>query len=105
MKNEKHNRRRMMSQTFLARLVTSHLLALNTTGDDSISVVAITILHVGWVTHVNLLRSVANQFDGVAHGIRYLATETAFSQQGINSLDLIPTYIINKLSSQCFGWT
>lgn len=89
-KNEKHNRRLMMSQTLLTRLVTSHLLALNTTGDNSIRVIAITVLHVSWVTHVDLLRCITNQLDGVAYGVRYLAAKTAFAQQRVNCLDLIP---------------
>lgn len=91
MKNEKHNFRLMMSQTLLAGLVTSHLLALNTTGDDPVCVISITILHVSWITHVNLLRCVANQLNGVAHSIRYLPTEAAFAQQRVNGLNLIPT--------------
>lgn len=80
MKNEKHNRRWIKSETLLNRLETLDLLALNTASDDSICVITITILHVSWISHVNLLRCVANQFDGIAHGIRYLTAKAAFAQ-------------------------
>lgn len=85
-----------MSRRHAARLAESHLLALNAASDDTSRVITVAILHVSGVAHVNLLRRITNQFDGVACGARYLATVTAFAQQRVNRLDLVPALKRNK---------
>lgn len=59
MKIEKHNRRKI-SKMPMPRLEVSQLLALHAAGNDTSSMISITILHVSGVSHVDLLRRVTN---------------------------------------------
>ena len=80
LKNKKENCRRMMSKALRSRLMTSHLLALNTAGYDSSGAVAITILHITLIGHMNFLGSVADQFNGATHYRGYGTAEATFAQ-------------------------
>lgn len=66
-RSEKQSRRRKEPKKLVSRL-TSHLLALDAAGDDAGSVVPVAILHVRCVRHVDLLRRVASQLDGIPGG-------------------------------------
>lgn len=89
-KNEKHNRWRKLSKKPFSCSVALHLLALNAAGDHAVGAVSVAVFHVGPVRHVDLLRRVADQLDGLSDSVVDLASEAALAQQRIDGLDLIP---------------
>lgn len=90
MKHEHQRRRQDISKKLSSCLLASQLLALHAARDDASSAIAIAILYISWIGHMDFLRLVAYQLDGATSSIIDLTAIAAFSQKWVNGLNLIP---------------
>lgn len=82
-------------------LETTQLLALNAAGDDAGSAIAIGVLLVLVVSHVDLLRGVSDELNRIASFVGDIATIAALAQQGVDCLDLIPACNFENVLENC----
>lgn len=90
MKHEQQRRRQYISKKLSSCLLTSHLLALHAARDDASGAIAIAILYISWIGHMDFLRFVAYQLDGATSSVIDLTTKAAFTHKWVDGLNLIP---------------